>query len=167
MSRLKPCHLALTVIAAILASLLSAPGLRADSTGSAQDVAERYLAAYSRLDFEDMRALYAPNATFIDPTSFAVLAPEQRIDWQGADAIIDGISNWGLTALDYRIQRTYEASGQVVFDAVVDVTYGPGSGNRTFRYGIVTIIQIENGQVIEHRDYTDFTGAIEISTHQD
>lgn len=123
---------------------------------SAEQIARAYIAAYEAQDFDAMRAFYAPDARFIDPTSFEMDDVTPDIDWTGADEILAGISSWGVASGVYNFDRVYEASGRVVFDAEMDVVYATPEGEVTYRYPIITILTIEDGQVVEHRDYTGF-----------
>lgn len=140
---------------------LGGPSFASDPAG-AREIAEAYLDAYRQQDLDAMREFYAEGARFLDPTSFGIPAITAPIDWQGADAIIAGIASWGIDHMRYHLDRSYESSNAVVFDGSADVTYATPSGERTFNYPIITIITIRGGQVVEHRDYTDYDGAREI-----
>jgi ketosteroid isomerase-like protein len=128
-----------------------------------RSVAEAYLSAYQQQDFDAMRALYAEDARFIDPTSFSIPEVTAPIDWHGADAIIAGVSSWGAEHLEYMIERSYVASNTVIFDGSTTVSYATANGERRFNYPIITIITVRDGKVSEHRDYTDFAGARELA----
>lgn len=117
-----------------------------------------YLDAYERLDVAELSHLYAERAEFVDETSMAFPKPFM---WAGRDAILAGIGEWKDTvrSLDYRLTDAFEAAGRVVFVGTVDsISRGP-NGDVTFIFPIVTIVTLEGGQVIEHRDYTDYAGA--------
>jgi len=146
----------------LLASLSLIAPAGASDAGNPRDVAEAYLAADERQDYEAMRVIYADDARFIDPTSFAIPLVTPPINWLGADAIIAGISSWGVDRLSYEIDRSYEASNAVIFDGSTIVTYVSELGERQFNYPIITIITVQDGKVVEHRDYTDFAGALEL-----
>jgi len=92
-----------------------APGAKARS------VAEAYIRAYESQNFDKLRSFYAEDVVFIDPTSFDTPQLAEDIHWHGPDAIIAGISNWGTARGKYRVNRTFVASGRVVFDAEMDV----------------------------------------------
>ncbi|MAC87987.1 MAG: hypothetical protein CMF73_01545 [Maricaulis sp.] len=126
-------------------------------------LAEAWLDAYARQDFDRMRSLMTADTVFVDPTSFEVAAVTQPIDWRGPEAITAGIAAWGMDHAVYTVDRSYEASGNVVFSGHIDVVYGDGASSQTFRYPITTIIRVADGHVVEHRDYTDFAGALRIS----
>jgi len=139
--------------AALVALVIAPAGL---AQGDAMTIARAYLAAYEAQDYDAMRGFYAEDAHFIDPTSFDIESVAVDIDWTGPDAIIEGIRAWGMARGEYRIDRSYEASGRVVFLAEMDVIYAVPDGEVVFRYPITTIITVRDGQVVEHRDYTDF-----------
>ena len=76
----------------------------------------------------------------------------------GREAILAGIRGWGATRLEYTIDRSYSASGHVVFDGAIAAIYETQTGSVAYRYPIITIVTVEDGHVTEHRDYTDFSG---------
>lgn len=139
--------------AALLAAAAGTPAL---AQTTPLEIAQAYIAAYEAQDFDAMRGFYAPDARFVDPTSFEMDEVTSDIDWTGADEIIAGISSWGVARGIYKFDRVYEASGRIVFDAEMDVVYAMPAGEVTYRYPIITIVTIEDGQVVEHRDYTGF-----------
>ncbi len=126
-------------------------------------VAEAWLDAYSSQDFAVMTALMTEDTVFIDPTSFNIDMVTDRIEWRGPEAITAGVSAWGINHGRYTVNRSYEASGRVIFNGHIDVIYGEGENAQAFRYPITTIITVEDGRVAEHRDYTDFNGASRIA----
>mgnify|MGYP003674765716 CR=1 FL=1 len=130
----------------------------AQDVQSARDTAEAWLHAYEAQDFEAMRALLTDESVFVDPTSFDRPEVSETINWTGPDAIIAGVSAWGISHGEYDVSRTYESSGRVVFNAVMTVVYATPNGEIGYFYPITTIISVEDGYVIEHRDYTDFEG---------
>tara|TARA_R110002073_G_scaffold19336_3_gene70668 strand:- start:7160 stop:7624 length:465 start_codon:yes stop_codon:yes gene_type:complete len=146
-----------TVIALATACLVAAAA-HAQDAPTARETAERWLDAYETQDFDAIRALLTDGSRFIDPTSFERPEVSNPIDWTGPDAIIEGIAAWGMTAGHYTIHNTFEASGRVVFQAEMRVTYGAGEAAVSYLYPIVTIVTVEDGHVAEHRDYTDFNG---------
>jgi len=129
-------------------------------------IAEAWLDAYSRQDFDRMTALMTADTVFLDPTSFEIAAVTERIEWRGPVAITAGIAAWGVDHATYTIDRTYEASRHVVFIGHVDVAYGTGAAAQTYRYPITTIVRVADGHVLEHRDYTDFAGAARVMEDQ-
>ena len=131
---------------------------RQDDAPPAIPVAQAYLAAYQAQDFDALAALYAEDAVFIDPTSFDVGNITQPIDWQGRDAILSGLRSWNVARLEYAVDRNYQASGRTVFDGAVTAVYALEDGDQHYRFPIITIVTVQDGQVVEHRDYTDYAG---------
>ena len=146
-----------TILAAALLALSTTPVL-AQEGETADAVAEAYLAAYQAQDYSALAGLIAEDAVFIDPTSEAVAGIPEAFHWSGRDAILAGMQSWGASRLDYTIDRQYAASGHVVFDGAVAAIYETAEGVTAYRYPIITIVTVEDGEVTEHRDYTDFSG---------
>ncbi|MCF8880498.1 nuclear transport factor 2 family protein [Hyphobacterium sp. SN044] len=140
------------------AAVLTFTGAAAQAQDAPEAVAEAYLAAYQAQDFVALEALYAEDAVFIDPTSEAIQGIGGPFNWTGREAILAGIRGWGATRLEYEIDRTWSASGHVVFGGAVAAIYETETGSVAYRYPIITIVTIEDGHVTEHRDYTDFSG---------
>lgn len=127
----------------------------------ARQTADAWLTAYQAQDFDAARALLTDRSVFIDPTSFDREGFGDPIHWTGADAIIAGISSWGLERADYTFERVYESPGRVIYDGIILVTYQNGA---QFNYPIISIVTVESGHLVEHRDYTDFDGATRVDT---
>lgn len=144
-----------TLTTAVALALTGSIALAQDTP---EAVAEAYLAAYQAQDFAALETLYAEDAHFIDPTSETVQGIGGPFDWTGREAILAGIRGWGATRLEYEVDRTFSASGHVVFDGAVAAIYLTQAGSVAYRYPIITIVTVEDGHVTEHRDYTDFSG---------
>jgi ketosteroid isomerase-like protein len=151
---MKPIQAAVFFYVATLAS-----NAFAQEVTPARQTADAWLTAYQAQDFATARALLTESSTFIDPTSFGREGFGDPINWTGADTIIAGISSWSLDEAEYTFNRVYESPGRVIYDGSVLVTYQNGA---QFNYPIITIVTVENGHLVEHRDYTDFDGAVRI-----
>lgn len=125
--------------------------------------ATAYLEAYQAFDLERLEALYAEEATFDDPTSLLLTGVNGApFVFRGRDAILNGIRHWmqqSVTSLHYDVEEVYESSGRVVF-----IGAATSNGSTRWRFRIVTIVTIENGLVVEHRDYTDYWGAAQVAS---
>lgn len=128
------------------------------------EAANRYLDAYQKLDFVELERSYAEGAAFEDPTSLMIQGIGGPFVWRGREKILAGIRTWAqsISSLRYDIDDVYEASGRVVFVGAVNPVVATGAGPVQYKYRIVTIITIEDGRVVEHRDYTDYAGAVEV-----
>lgn len=121
--------------------------------------AERYIAAYERLDIDALRPLYAENVEFIDETS---LGFPQPFMWSGRDAVLAGIESWKATVkhIDYDVSRMFEMEGRVVIIGTADtLSERPDGRQAAFRFHIVTVVTFKDGEVVEHRDYVDYAAA--------
>ncbi len=156
------------VLIVIMALTSASPAVaRPDSRGDKATIeaAIRYLDAYQKLDLVSLENSYAEDATFDDPTSLLVQGIGGPFVWRGREKILAGIRNWAqsISSLRYDIDDVYEASGRVVFVGAVNPVVATAEGPAQYRYRIVTIITIENGRVSEHRDYTDYAGAVQVN----
>lgn len=127
-------------------------------------VARSYMDAYQALDLTRLEAFYAEDVAFNDPTSVRVPGIGGPFVWRGRSEVLAGIRGWTayVRSLNYNVERIYEASGQVVFVGDVNPVVSTPNGTAQFRYHIVTIVTLEDGHVVEHRDYTDYAGAAQV-----
>jgi ketosteroid isomerase-like protein len=151
----------LTYAVTIFCAALFVGNTYAQDGTPARQTADAWLAAYQAQDFDAARGLLTDASIFIDPTSFGRDGFGEPINWTGAEAIIAGISSWGLDNAAYTFERVYESPGRVIYDGSVLVTYQNGA---QFNYPIISIVTVENGHLVEHRDYTDFDGATRVDT---
>jgi ketosteroid isomerase-like protein len=140
---------------------------RADARGDQAtiDAASRYLDAYQKLDLVELEKSYAEGAAFEDPTSLMVQGIGGPFVWRGRETILAGIRSWtqSISSLRYDVDDIYESSGRVVFVGAVNPVVATAGGSVQYRYRIVTIVTVENGLVVEHRDYTDYAGAVQVA----
>ncbi|MGE0737457.1 MAG: nuclear transport factor 2 family protein [Alphaproteobacteria bacterium] len=127
-------------------------------------VARAYLEAYQRLDVQRLESHYADDVEFNDPTSLRVAGIGGPFVWRGREAVLSGVRRWArsIQSLNYDIDRIYEASGRVVFVGGVTSAVRTPGGLVRYRYPIVTIVTISDGRISEHRDYTDYAGAVQV-----
>lgn len=138
---------------------LAQPPSRGDAATIA--FASSYLSAYQALDLARLEAHYAESAVFNDPTSQRIPGIGGPFVWQGREKIMTGLREWkkSISSLRYDVDEVYEASGHVVFIGVVNPVVSGPSGTKHYRYRIVSVITVDGGRVLEHRDYTDYAGA--------
>lgn len=125
---------------------------------SATVISQQYLSAYQVLDIDALKKLYSAEARFIDPTSLNIPNLAQPFHWNGRDEILKGVSEWkkSVISLKYDIDKTFEASECVVFVGAVSAKVKTKQSTITYVYDIVTILTVKQGQVVEHRDYTNY-----------
>lgn len=138
----------------------SSQALAQDDT---RQVADGWLDAYTSQDFDAMRGLLTEESRFIDPSSFGREGFSQEINWTGPDAILSGIQEWGVSRAVYTFENVFSSPGRVVYRGSIDVTFGQSDPQIRMMFPIITIISVENGRVMEHRDYTDYDAANVVS----
>lgn len=123
-------------------------------------VARAYLDAYGDLDLGRLGQIYTEQVEFNDPTSLQVQGLGGPFVWHGREAVLAGIGRWtkSIVSLRYDLDRVYESSGRVVFVGTVNPMVRSPGGPVQYRYPIVTIVTVEDGKVVEHRDYVDYAG---------
>jgi len=140
----------------IVCAFLFTSTAQAQNVASARQTADAWLTAYQAQDFDTLREFLTDDSIYIDPTSFGREGFGEPINWTGAEAIITGISSWNVAEAEFHFDRVYESPGRVVYDGSVLVVYQNGA---RYNYPIISIVTVEGGQLVEHRDYTDFDGA--------
>ncbi|WP_203291176.1 nuclear transport factor 2 family protein [Maricaulis parjimensis] len=148
---------------AILTTLALVQSGITDTSSETHQIAETYMQAYQEQDLDLLQTLYADDAVFLDPTSGDVLPITPPIHWEGPDAIIAGLRSWGTARMTYTLDRSFNASGRFVYEGVSNVVYATPEGERVYQFPIITIVTIEDGEVTEHRDYTDYDGMREVT----
>lgn len=124
-------------------------------------IAKDYLAAYSVFDFEKMRAHYSDDVLFTDPTSLVYGKDNATVDLKGKDVVLNAlqkvVGQGGGGTLTFMPNHVFEAGGHVVFQGRLSFEWAGGKVKG--EAPITTIIRIQNGQVVEHRDYFDYRTA--------
>jgi hypothetical protein len=128
-----------------------------------RSVADAYLAAYLEKNYDDAHALMATNITFQDPTA-RVFDPNAGALIEGADELTDrrretfgGILEFGL-----EVERSFVTNHHAVY---LGRTYYsiPGAAFRSevesvrFEHRAAFVIGVENGEVVYHRDFVDYS----------
>jgi ketosteroid isomerase-like protein len=118
-------------------------------------IADSYMTAYHHLDLEALEALYDEDVVFIDPT---VAGLPEVFSWTGRDRILREIAGWrtGMVRFDFQADRIYESAGRVVYIGNVVSEVERPNGTRKATYPLITIVTVQEGRIIEHRDYTDY-----------
>lgn len=126
----------------------------------ARRVAQEYIEAYGAFDLDRVQELYAEDAVFTDPTSFSFVDFGAPYHWEGRSTIMAELrklaSEQGVQAVRYFPSQVFEASGRVVFVADLRPVYKVPEGLIRTEIPIVTIVTVEDGRVVEHRDYADY-----------
>ncbi|MEM1247593.1 MAG: nuclear transport factor 2 family protein [Acidobacteriota bacterium] len=127
------------------------------------ELVERYLEAYERLDAEAMGSFYSDSVRFVDPTSEKTPLVTPYV-YEGKEDVVRMLSTVSqfYERLELDVVRIWESSGHVV---VVANTQGvlrqTDASGRPIELSsqIVTVLLVEGGKIVEHRDYFDYLSA--------
>lgn len=165
---MKHCLAAISLGMSLCLAAASAPtaaqglGYAKQSEESAR-IGEAYITAYVALDWDRIEPLLADNATFHDPTAehSQIFGLKQR---SGKPAVMKGFREGyaGVTKMMLHRSRTFYSGNYSVFQG--DLEWGlkfPDGRVVEGRTSFVAILRIENGKVVEHRDYVDYAPYLE------
>lgn len=155
----------LTLYAALLAcgsAMLTAPAALAqvqkyeEQSASTATVSDAYLDAYIALDWNRLEPMLADNVTFQDRTA-ELLFP--NLVKSGKAEVIKGFREGyvGLTKMIFRRSRTFHAGNMAVYEGELEwgVKMSPTRVVESVT-PFVVIVRVEDGKVVEHRDYVDY-----------
>lgn len=127
----------------------------------AEQIARRYVSAYSEADWDTMSALMSDDFVFADRTS-----PElggQEFDKEGTLAMFRQYETQGrIVGLFLDFPRVFSSNGVVVFSGHVNAlsrTPDPDYGIR-WRAEQVLILTVRDGQVVRHDDYANYAAPV-------
>jgi ketosteroid isomerase-like protein len=130
----------------------------AGEPSDAERIARTYLAAYSAIDTAAMARHMSPDAVFADQTAPKSEGGPHLIT--GRDAFLDKFKTFGLERIGYELANVFESNGRTVFVGRVNAFYPKPDGTRLrWHSAIVTVVTVEDGQVVRHDDYVDYPGA--------
>lgn len=129
-------------------------------------IAERYLDRYTALDFDALASFYTDNSTWQDPTGAEVGASIEPI--RGGDAILAHLRTvcQPIERMRLDVERRFESGGVVVSSGDFTMTldrraFGGAAGAVDVTLAIVIVLEIRDGKVHRHIDYTDFSNYAE------
>jgi ketosteroid isomerase-like protein len=146
-------------IAALLAvALFFAEAAIAGEPSAAARIARDYLTAYSAIDTATMARLLSSDAVFADQTAPKSEGGPHLI--AGRDAFLAKLKTFGLERIVYDVTTSFESNGRNVFIGRVSAYYPQKDGTRLrWHSDIVTVVTVEDGKVVRHDDYANYTGA--------
>lgn len=150
------------LISAALA--LTGASAHAQDMSEAETVARAYMAAYSRIDLDEMTALVSDDVLFVDATATGTGDPD-GLSGQGREAmralLQDFVDQYHPIELGFVWDEVFESNSRVVFIGHVNALYPTEDPAQRFRWRSqhVTVVTVEDGRVVEHRDYANYPGA--------
>lgn len=121
-------------------------------------VADAYFNAYIARDWERLAPHLADAGGFSDPTAALVFGPVQ---FDGKAATLKNFRE-GYAAIQHMAfhpMRAFVSGEHAVYEGTLDWTLALGSGRLAVTKGMpfITVLRVVRGQVLEHRDYADYT----------
>jgi len=128
---------------------------------SALDAAQAYMAAYSALDLEAMRAWLNEDTVFTDETYVQgeETGPHTLNGEDALIALLEGfIDEYHPLGLNFEWDQVFESNDRVVFSGWVNARYPTEIEGELFQWRSpqVTILTMQDGQVIHHRDFVNW-----------
>ncbi len=124
-------------------------------TTSTKIVSERYFEQYAKLGFDSMAMDMSENYNFEDPTAKVIF---NGLNIEGKDkAIANFKANYTFFNVSIPTIRRYFSGNYGIFEGTYKFsTYTPKKEVISFELPITIIIKVENGKVVEHRDFADY-----------
>ncbi|MEQ8767661.1 MAG: nuclear transport factor 2 family protein [Planctomycetota bacterium] len=141
--------------------LLGVPKLPKEEQQRRQDLARRYLQAYSETRLKDMAALLTEDAIFQDPTAAAIGGGQT---YRGAKAIHAALEQAFTHVKGFEITTTAEffSNNHAVFigDCRFEIPgelYGVDVPKIDFEQALIVVLKMEGDRIVDHRDYSDYS----------
>jgi ketosteroid isomerase-like protein len=143
-------------LASIPAPVAAQKSVYTQQSDATAKIGEAYIDAYIALDWDRIEPLIADNATFHDPTAEMPFKVSQK---DGKPDIMKGFREGyaGVTKMMLHRTRTLYSGNYAIFEG--DLEFGvklPDGRIVESRTPFVAILRVEDGKVVEHRDYVDY-----------
>ncbi|MDE1467682.1 nuclear transport factor 2 family protein [Aurantiacibacter sp. D1-12] len=124
-------------------------------------VADAYFAAYTSRDWDAAEALLAEHADFVDPTATLVFG---EVTSDGRAAIMERfrVSYAGITHMEFVSGSRMVSAETAIYEGALHWGFDLGDGTLVDAVTpMVIVLTVEDGRVVHHRDYVDYTPFIE------
>jgi SnoaL-like domain len=152
--------------AVVLVAALALPAANSCAQGTSQfaaassvseEVGEAYFSAYVARDWDRLAPLLAERGSFADPTAALVFGPVENA---GKVATLKTFREGyaAITHMSFNRIRAFFSGHYAVFEGTLDWSLSLPNGGLaiTKAMPLVTVLRIEGGQVVEHRDLADY-----------
>lgn len=127
-----------------------------DTSVATQAVGQAYFDAYIARDWDALEPLLADNGSFLDGTAELVFGGALA-DGKPAMMTLFREGYEGITRMSLRPLRSIHAGHYSIFEGELDWAMMLSADREVASVmPFITILRIENGQVVEHRDYADY-----------
>lgn len=128
-----------------------------NASAASEKVGEAYFSAYVARDWNRLEPLLAERGGFADPTAALVFGSVAHADKATTmKAFREGYA--AITQMSFKRQRAFFSGHYAIFEGTLDWTLRLASGKivETRAMPLVTVLRVENGEVVEHRDLADY-----------
>lgn len=133
------------------------PPTFAEVSAQTEQVGRAYFTAYIARAWDRLAPLMAENGSFADPTAEQIFG---GVSHAGKEAVVDFFRTGyaGITEMSFKAQREIFTGHHAIIEGTL--TWGlkldDGLQVDTDAMPFVTILRVEEGLVVEHRDYADY-----------
>lgn len=127
-----------------------------EASAASESVGQAYFDAYIARDWDSLEPLLAGTGSFHDATAELVFGGAEA---QGKAAMMtlfrEGYA--GIRRMELRPLRTFHSGHYAIFEGELDWTLQlDGGGEVSSVMPFITILRIENGLIVSHRDFADY-----------
>tara|TARA_R110002049_G_scaffold297504_1_gene486465 strand:+ start:71 stop:601 length:531 start_codon:yes stop_codon:yes gene_type:complete len=137
-----------------------------DSTSITKEITSKYFNAYFNLDFDTMKSIMHDKISFHDPTAKFLFGGKKVM---GKIDVYDNFkkSYAAIIEMKQKTIRTIFSSNTGVFELNLVYKFNNGPDQIiTIEMPLIVILTVEDGKVIEHRDYADYNYFMEQYNNQ-
>lgn len=137
-----------------------------DRTSITKEVASKYFKAYFNLDFDTMKSIMHDSISFNDPTAKYLFGGKKVV---GKINVYDNFKKSYASIIEMKQEtiRTIFSSNTGVFELNLVYKFNNDPDQIiTIEMPLIVILKVENGKVIEHRDYADYNYFMEQYNNQ-
>jgi ketosteroid isomerase-like protein len=128
-----------------------------DTTERTRTVAERYMQYYLTMDVQAMGALMHDAITFEDPTARLIFGSQKH---EGKDSVLAAMKQAvnSITGMTPDHIRQFASGNTLVSELTLRWSFRSRSGKPvSITTPLVIVLMVQDGKVIWHRDYGDYT----------
>ncbi len=121
-------------------------------------VADPYFKAYVARDWDRLEPLLADGGGFADPTASLVFG-SVRFDGKAATLKNFREGYAAIRHMAFHPMRSFVSGEHAVYEGTLDWTLELKGGKQAVTQGMpfITVLRVVDGQVLEHRDFADYT----------
>lgn len=155
----------ITLTSLSLALTLWQTPAQADTVSPAEDLARTYMDYYASVDWDAMEPFLAEDVVFSDPTVIDDSLGATGLHETSREAMMALLRSFGTEynpiELGFDWHTVFESNGRVVFMGHVNARYPTENPDQHFlwRAEQVTVITVQNGEIIRQDDFANYAGA--------